>query len=148
MEAIFNKVNGALHPVNESDREILKKFPAGRPVRVKITKVRNYEFLKKYFALLNLAFDYWEPPRDALGEKNFERFRKDIIILAGFYDTYVRVDGSIRIEPRSIAFGSMDAEEFEDLYTKTIDALVKHVLPQFSGDELREIARAIEDFDT
>ena len=148
MEAIFKKVNGALHPANESDREILKKFPAGSPVRVKITRVRNYEFLKKYFALLNLAFDYWEPDEDHVGEKNFERFRKDVIILAGFYEQYVRVDGSTRIEPKSISFGSMSEDEFADLYTKTIDALVKYVLPRFTGQELRDLVRAIEDFDT
>ena len=147
MEIVLKKLAGVLAPINEVEAVKLKSFKVGEGVRCKVTRIRNYEFLKKYFALLNLAYDYWEPPQNFVGEKNFERFRKDVIILAGFYSQYVRVDGSTRIEPKSIAFGSMSEDEFADLYTKTIDAIVKHVLPQFSGDELREIARAIEDFE-
>ena len=148
MEIILQKLNGALHPINDIERKKLESFKHAEGVRVKMTRVRNYQFLKKYFALLNLAFDYWEPPDNLVGEKNFERFRKDIIILAGYYEQYVRVDGSTRVEPKSIAFGSMSEDDFADLYTKTIDAIIKHVLPQFTGDELREIARAIEDFES
>ena len=147
MEIILFKANGALHPLNDIEREKLTSFKQGEGVRVKMTRVRNYQFLKKYFALLNLAFDYWTPSDNLVGEKNFERFRKDIIILAGYYEQYVRVDGSTRVEPKSIAFGSMSEDEFSDLYTKTIDAIIKHVLPQFTDEELREIVRAIEDFE-
>ena len=148
MEIILQKHSGVLVPINEGERKKLEAIKVGEGVRVKLTRVRNYEFLKKYFALLNLAYDYWEPPENLVGEKNFERFRKDVIILAGFYEQYVRVDGSTRVEPKSIAFGSMSEDEFAELYTKTIDALVQYVLPRFTGEELRELVRAIEDFDT
>ena len=147
MEIILHKLNGALHPINDTEREKLKAFKSGEGVRVKMTRVRNYQFLKKYFALLQLAYDYWEPPENLVGEKNFERFRKDVIILAGFYEQYVRVDGSTRVEPKSISFGSMSEDEFAELYTKTIDALVQYVLPRFTGEELRELVRAIEEFE-
>jgi hypothetical protein len=148
VEIILKKVSGGLLPANAAEAEKLHSFKAGAGVRCKVTRVRNYQFLKKYFALLNLAYDYWEPEENLVGEKNFERFRSDVIILAGFYEAYVRVDGSTRIEPKSISFGSMSEDEFSDLYTKTIDALVKHVLPRFTGDELRDLVRAIEDFET
>ena len=147
MEAYFIKVNGTLIPVNESDREILGKFKVGVPLRVQVTTPRNYEFLKKYFALLNLAFDYWEPDDEALGEKNFNRFRSDVTILAGYYEQYIRVDGSLRIEPKSVSFGKMTEDEFTGLYNNTIDALIKYVLPRFTGEELREAVDAIQGFE-
>ena len=67
--------------------------------------------------------------------KNFDRFRADLTILAGFYDTTVRLDGSVRVEPRSISFAKMSAEEFSDLYSRTIDVLIKHVYKQDMNPE-------------
>lgn len=147
MDIFLIKMNGALYPASENDQELLKKIKAGEPVRVKLTRVRNYEFHKKYFALLNFAYDYWEPENDC-AEKNFERFRKDCIILAGFHDAHVRLDGSTRIEPKSISFASMSSEdEFEELYTKTIDVIVKYVLKNYTGDMLRSVMEQVEDFE-
>ena len=149
VDIILFAANGSLHPINDTEAEKLRKFKTGDGVRCKVTRVRNYQFLKKWFALVNLAYDYWTPDENnQVGEKNFERFRKDIIILAGFYEQHVRVDGSTRIEPKSISFGSMSEDEFSDLYTKTIDALIRHVLPQFTGEELEEIVRAVEGFES
>lgn len=156
MDAFFIKANNALHPASFNDQEILKQFKAGQPVRIKLTRVRNYEFHKKYFALLNLAFDYWEPSvkvkecRKALAvnpEKNFDRFRKDIAILCGFYDATYRLNGEVRLEAKSISFHSMSEDEFEELYNKTIDVIVKHVLVQYDGDMLRSIIEQVEAFE-
>ena len=60
-------------------------------------------------------------------EKNFDRFRKDVAILAGFYDIVIRLDGSTRIEAKSISFSKMDQEEFDRLYQRTIDVFLKHI---------------------
>ena len=146
MDIFLIKMNGALYPASENDQELLKKIKSGEPTKVKLTRVRNYEFHKKYFALLNFAYDYWEPATEC-AEKNFDRFRKDCIILAGFHDSYVRLDGSTRIEPKSVSFASMSEDEFEDLYTKTIDVIVKYVLKNYSGDMLRSVMEQVEDFE-
>ena len=94
-------------------------------------KVRNYRFLKKYFALLKIGFDNWTPglinSKYGIPEKNFKRFRADLTILAGYYETTIRLDGSVRVEPKSISFAGMEEEEFSELYSKTIDVLIKHV---------------------
>ena len=143
----------ALVPSHRQDEEEIEKLPKDQPLRVKVTRMRNVDHHRKYFALLNHAFDCWSPqlagkyPYGTVPEKNFERFRGDLIILAGFYQQFYRVDGSLRIEPKSISFGSMAQDEFEDLYTKTINVIVKHVLTQYTGDMLREIVQQIEDFE-
>ncbi len=147
MDIFLTKINGALYPASEDDHEKLKKIKTGEPVRVTLKRVRNYKFHRKYFALLNLAFDYWEPPENHVGEKNFDRFRKDCIILAGFYERYVRLDGSTRVEAKSISFAKMSEDEFEDLYNKTIDVIIKYVLTSYTGDMLRSIVDQLEEFD-
>ena len=137
----------ALMPAHETDLEALKKLPKDQPLRVKVTRMRNVDHHRKWWALVNLAFDYWEPGEDnQVGEKNLERFRKDLIILAGFYKQYIRIDGSTRIEPKSISFGSMSQDEFEGLYEKTIDVIIKHVLRNYTGDELRSVVDQVEEF--
>ena len=153
----------ALMPAHGHDEEEIKKLPKGQPLRVKVTRIRNVDHHRKYFALLNYAFDVWEPPAlrgsdmeravrlDIMPddvEKNFDRFRKDIAILAGFYTTTVRVNGEMRLEAKSIAFGNMDQDEFELLYDKTIDVIVKHVLKHYDGDQLREVVDQVMAFDS
>jgi len=137
----------ALVPHRQSDLDAMKSLSADKPLRVKVSVMRNYDFFKKWWALIDLAFDYWEPPENFVGEKNKDRFRKDIIILAGFYERVVRLDGSTRIEPKSISFGKMSEDEFSDLYNKTIDVIVNHVLTHYTGDELRSIVEQVEAFD-
>jgi hypothetical protein len=152
----------ALLPAHQQDEGELKKLPKGQPLRVKVTRIRNVDHHRKYFALLNYAFDVWEPPV-AFGEheftsgkfdsdlvqpeKNFDRFRKDIAILAGFYEATYRINGDVRLEAKSISFGNMDQDEFDKLYDKTIDVIIKHVLRNYEGDELRAVVDQVMEFD-
>ena len=156
-EAFFIKTpSNVFMPATVHDQELLKKIKIGQPVKLKYTRVRNYEFHKKYFALLNLAFDYWEPPEHGEGsawkdkveiEKNFDRFRKDIIIRAGYFTATYRLNGDVRFEAKSIAFHSMSEDEFEELYTKTIDVIIKHVLDGYTDEMLRSVIDQIEAFE-
>jgi len=153
----MHRIPQGLMPAHDNDRDKLKAIKVGKPVKVKVTQVRNYEFHKKFFALLNLAYDYWEPPTTKADkllkviklapEKNFERFRSDVIILAGYYTATYRLNGDVRLQAKSISFGSMSEDEFEELYTKTIDVIVKHVLKNYDGDMLRGILDQVEEFE-
>lgn len=135
-------------PATDQDAELLSKIKIGQPTKLTFTRVRNYQFLKKYFALLNLAFDFWEPDEENLiGEKNFDQFREDIIILSGFYKRSIRLDGSTRVSAKSIAFGNMSEDEFEKLFSKTIDVIIKHVMRDYTGEMLRSIVDQVEAFE-
>ena len=136
--------------------EYIKSLPMGQDVRVKISKARNIKFHRKYFALLNHAYDCFEPEdvdvpahisnHGITPEKNFERFRKDIIILAGFYDATIRVNGEVRVEAKSIAFGNMNEETFNDMYSKTINVILKYVLKNYDKEELELVVDEILGF--
>jgi len=144
MKVYLSKTISGLMPIDPDSVSWFNKLKPGAAVKGEFKQIRNYQFHKKYFALLTIAFDNWEPgeidSKYGKPEKNFDRFRKDLTILAGFYENTVRLDGSVRIEPMSISFGKMDAETFADLYSKTIDVLIKHVYKQnMDAEELNEI---------
>ena len=118
-------------PADADSEEWHKKKKLGSVCRFKTTEIRNYRFLKKFFALLNLGFEYWTPGVIScdygVPEKNFERFRKDVTILAGYYHTVIRLDGTVRIEADSISFAKMDDDTFSKLYGSVLDVLVKRI---------------------
>ena len=69
-DAFFTKMNSRTLAANtDHDAEILSSIKTGDTARVTIKKVRNYEFLSKYFVLLDYVYDLWEP-ENAVGEKN------------------------------------------------------------------------------
>ena len=145
MEAHFIKMpNNALVPAGDQDAELLSKIKQGEVVKLKLTRVRNYLFHKKFFVMLNLGFDYWEPSGSfnkwgVVPEKNFDRFRKDVIVLAGYYEATYRLNGDTRIEAKSISFSNMDETTFEELYSACIDVILKHVCSQFDGQMFDDV---------
>lgn len=73
----------------------------------------------------------------------FDRFRKDLTILAGFYGQTVRLDGSVRTEAKSLSYGNMDDEEFGRCYSALINAAIKHV---FAGTKDPDILNQLYAF--
>lgn len=136
MKLYFTKTKTGLAPADEEAREWYEKIKIGRSLSFDIKEVRNHQFLKKYFALITVAYDNWEPPRLSVKvggemvtpEKNFDRFRN--------YDTVFRLDGSYRIEPRSISFGKMTEEEFDKLYQATITVLIEQMWQKLGFDDV------------
>jgi hypothetical protein len=148
MELILAKApNGSLVPVDQQAMDELAKLKVGQGVRVKVTRMRNYKFHRKLFALLNVAFDAWEPlALEYKGEKvakNFERFRSDVTVLAGYYEATVNLRGETRLEPKSISFSSMDQDEFEKLYSAVIDVVLQRILTNYTRDDLNNVVEQV-----
>jgi hypothetical protein len=110
----------------------------GQVIEVDATRPRNTPFHRKYFALLNYAYENWDI-EEIDATKNFDRFRDDITILAGYYEKYYRTDGSVRIEAKSISFAKMEQQEFDALYSKTLDILLANILPSHTPEEINTI---------
>jgi hypothetical protein len=104
------KTNFGLKPISDEDIQRLKKIEEGEVIVAEYTRSRNYRFLKKYMALIQLM---WE--NDSL-DLTRERYRKEMELAAGYFDTYKGYDGEIRREPKSIAFNKMEESEFEHLF--------------------------------
>lgn len=142
----MTRVEGGLGMPDKEASEKLLKIPAGNRVTVDIKQPRNVKFHNKYFALLDFSYDHWTPQsvpdsryKNKVPEKSFTRFRKDIAILCGHYDLVIRLDGTTRVEARSISFASMSEDEFDELYNATIDVILKHVLTNYDKQQLEQV---------
>lgn len=156
-ELLFQKGATGLHPACEEASDWLKRKKLGAVILVEPREPRNGAFHRKYFALLNLAFDYWRDNAETIEYKgqpvlpDFERFRRDVAILAGFYRPVTNIKGEVRLEAESISFAAMDEERFEQLYTATVNVLLQRVFngrvcPKWSEAELRSVADQILEF--
>lgn len=138
----FVKTDYGVYPASKETEEYLSKLKYGEQIHGDFKKRRNVRFHRKFFALLNVAFDMWEPGELANKygkvEKNFDQFRHDIVILAGYYNQVFRTNGDIRVEAKSISFSKMDESEFEMLYSSVIDVVLKHICTNIEKDELQE----------
>lgn len=100
---------------------------------------RNGKFHRKFFALLNLGFDSWEPDRVRKSykgrtvAKNFEQFREDVTILAGYYEQTFNLRGRMKLKAKSISFANMDDLEFERLYSDVVDVLLREVCKNYKN---------------
>jgi len=146
--------NACLVATTDEDREILNAWKIGDTIRCKVSKLRNPKFHRKYFALLNYAFEYWEPPESGIeingehiqAEKNFDRFRKDVAIGCGFYTLVVNIKNEVRAEAKSISFSSMDDIEFGQLYDKTISYLVRSALRNHTAEDVENVVNNLLEF--
>lgn len=141
MELLLIKTpQGSFVPFDDDHAEACKRFKVGSTVRASVSAMRNYRFHKKFFAMLDVGFDAWEPPeaehRGLPVQKNKERFRKDCIIAAGFYEPVANINGDVRAEAKSISFASMDDAEFERVYSAVADVILQRVLRNYTRADL------------
>ena len=137
-------------PAYQSDLDSFKKIKIGSLVHADIKQPRNPLFHRKFFAMLNFAFDYWEPEPikvkgiDQEPEKNFERFRKDILILAGYRKAIVNIKNEVRFEAQSISFASMDDLAFQKVYENVFAVLWRLILKRVKGMTEQDAHNAID----
>lgn len=143
-EIVLAKVaGGVLAPIDPQAAEYIAKLKTGAAVRATVKQQRNPRFHRKFFALLNLAFDAWEPATNTykgqVVSKNFDQFRNDIVCLAGFYEMAVNLKGETRLTAKSISFANMDQAEFDALYNATVDVVLKHILTTYDRAALDDV---------
>src|SRR3990167_438692 len=136
-----------LRPANQNDSDILARLKTGALIHAEIKQPRNPLFHRKFFALLNFAFEYWAPQCDEIKgmvpQKNFDRFRKDILITAGFRSLVVNIKGEARWEAESISFAKMDDTRFAEVYRLAFNACWTLVLSGVQGMTERVVEETI-----
>jgi len=117
---IQKQLNGDFRVCYDSDLEKAKKLKVNQTYNCKITQPRNVSFHRKFFALINMIYSNQEH------YNNIDRLRKDLIIEAGFYEEWTDLHGEVQTEAKSISFSSMKQDEFDELYNRVLDQIVKH----------------------
>lgn len=157
MEYLFIKAPTGLTPASNEAAEWLGKKKLGSSILVEPREIRNGPFFKKWWALVEVGYDYWSEtvqPMEFKGRPvlpSFDRFRKDVTIWAGYYDAVVNLKGEVRIEAQSLKWAQMNEATFTKLYDATIQVLLAKV---FNGKvckgwteaELRSVAGQIMEF--
>lgn len=125
-----------LVPNYDSDFDEKKKLKIGEVYRCEIRLARNYNFHRKYFALINCAWEYQDERRQLFFKDDIERFRKSVEIAAGHCDIIYLLDRKEWVEsPKSIAFEKMDEAAFSDLYEKVKRVLFSVFLTHITEEE-------------
>lgn len=157
MELILRKQPGGhLSAADDESAEALLKVKVGAFLRCKITRMRKIEWHRRFFKLIGFAYDLWSetvPKMEYRGQEvqpNKTRFRKDLTILAGYYDASVRLNGEVRVEAKSISFDNMGQDEFEALYSASINAILLHVLTKhgLTDEKIRNAVDELMRFDS
>ena len=147
MKFYLRKINDVTY-IRDSGEDTIK---VGEVVSAEVKRPRNYKFHKKFFSLLNYAFSIWEPEAVNLDNtpvgKNFDHFRDNIIILAGYYEAVMGIDGKAFLKAKSISFGKMGEDEFTCLFSKAIDVILKHILVNYTREDLDRVFENIIAYD-
>lgn len=138
---LLNTAQG-LKPVCDSDFEENRKLKIGEVYSAVINRPRNPKFHRKYFALINCAYDNLP---ESISDKypTSEIFRKAVEVMAGHCELSYSLDGEQILIPKSISFSSIDESEFQKIYNGILDILLKHV---FAGVDRSEIESQLINF--
>lgn len=137
---IYCKVTDyGLVPMYDSDLDKKKRLKVGSIVRCTVSNPRNYEFHKKFFALVRLTFDNlplglvekWQIHNE---DDMLKRFKYDL----NYYTTRINSNGEKEIEYQSISFAKMEQYEFEHFYNLCIDLVLYHYIRGIDRDDLIE----------
>lgn len=132
---VQNTVRGLI-PLADDDYDKKKSLKIGEIYEVSIKQVRNYEFHKKYFALINLSWEYMNEKQQDFFHNNKEVFRKSIELTAGFCEPVWNNNLKQMVDvPKSISFDKMDEIEFRDVYERVKDVLFLTALKDISVEE-------------
>jgi hypothetical protein len=129
------KKNSSLYPANEEAEEYFKRIKQGVVISCEMRRPRNYMNHRRYFALLQIVLDNQEIFKD------IEQLKEAIKLMVGHVE-YTRVLNKSTKEwelveiPKRINFASMPELEFQDYFSKSIDAIIKYIIPGMDRDDL------------
>ncbi|OOF56161.1 hypothetical protein BKK56_04050 [Rodentibacter genomosp. 2] len=128
---MIKNAGGVFVPADEIYLPELTGFKNGELYNIEIKKTRNPSFHRKVFAFFKFCFDHWAADKTEWKyfdeRKQFDTFRKNLTVLAGYKEVTYTLDGSLRVEAQSLSYGNMEQGEFEQCYSALINVALKHV---------------------
>lgn len=144
---VVKQPGGLLLPATDRESDRMKRFKNGGQYAIDIKTTRNPDFHRKVFAFFNFCFEHWCSERAGLEfideYAQFDSFRRNLTVLAGFREVTYTIDGRARVDAKSLAYGNMEQEEFERCYSAMIDAAIKHI---FNGSDNKETWSRLKSF--
>lgn len=143
MEIYCRVTDAGLVPMYDSDSDEKNRLRVGDDVLCRVTKPRNYEFHKKFFALVRLAYDNLpERIQRMLHIYSEEELLTCLKIDLGLFSTVWHGNKEV-VKVGSISFAAMDNAEFERFYDRCIDIILDRYL---RGTDRLDLIENIERF--
>lgn len=130
---LTKKSDGSYWPSYGKDAEESAKVKAGKEVRV--TRARNAKHHRKFFAILDCAF------QNQVKFTDEEMHRQVILMKAGHVHFAPGTDGQLHPLPKSISFENLGQGEFEKLYNTCLVILAAEM-----GVTVEELAENSENY--
>lgn len=131
-----------LQAYSDEDYEMLQKIKIGKIVKAKIVQPRNVKFHRKFFSLINAAWDsLTEEQRRNMRSK--DTFREQLLIVSGFSEPLYDINGEKFMErAKSISFAKMDEPAFDTVYNRVLDTILTILVGNgVSEDEFNNILK-------
>ena len=104
-------------PASNADTDIMYQFAEGEIIGCEVKKARNYKNHRRFFSLLNLAFENQDK------FNNMGWFREYLLIASGNFESCETPTG-IMYRARSISFSNMDEIAFRELYRSVSQVII------------------------
>ncbi|HIB1529941.1 TPA: DUF1367 family protein [Salmonella enterica subsp. enterica serovar Muenchen] len=128
---MIKSAGGVFVPVFEHDLPRLAKFKNGEQYTLEARLTRHPAFHRKMFAFLNFCFQYWNAENAGYEftdeATQFDEFRKNLTILAGFHEVVTTIRGEVKYRAKSLSYGNMNQDEFERCYCAMVNAALRNV---------------------
>lgn len=139
------KPGEVLIPADDETTERISKMPFDSLIRGDFKKIRSPGNHRRFFALMDIAFDAFDP-YDTATLKNREQLRSDLIIAAGYYTTIVNLDGELMLKAKSMSFSSMEEVEFKELFNRVAQVVLDRILTNYTRADLDEVVEKVMAF--
>jgi hypothetical protein len=132
-DVFLTRTVAGLSAADDEARDVLRKWKVGATLRAKIVKPRNIHHHRKFFAMLNTA---WQ----ACGKyKSLDSMLHELKRNIGHTEEVVLAStGEVWVIPRSISFSTMDQAEFDGFYERALHELCDMVCEGADDDSLRQ----------
>lgn len=134
----LRKLYDTFCPADEVSADLMEKFKANGVYKAELTQPRNIGFHRKYFSLLNLAYENYEQPEvfhnGIRVYKSFERFREEVTISCGHWELELNKRNNVVQRAKSISFAEMGQVEFEELFSMAITVIMNEYLHYDQGN--------------
>jgi hypothetical protein len=120
------KKDNAFIPADTESQIKAYKVKQGEVVRCKKIDRRNYEFHKKFFALISFTFHNLPVQYDG----NFvdeDDLREELLKAVGWKRTYTNFKGVQETRAKSVSYDSVGQEKFEKIYNRVLDVVCRMV---------------------
>ena len=131
MQVLLTRSISGLKAADHLAAEELSKIKPGQEVRCEIRRVRNPKQLRLYWALIDACWQH----QDRYAAK---QDLSDVIKVAvGYCDEVTTKTGRVVARPKSIAFGNLPQDAWEDFFGRAIQLVCERIIPGTRDADLR-----------